>query len=207
MNQTRGSLQAATERKEFTEADTAIKGDLTALVSQAKPQLWLDMTQIAKEMADLGRARPKLTRDEAGGGTDTTARDELLAQLNTDLLTRLRLQDSQMGAFKSFAPLVGQRLLGAFAHGGPMAPLMRTFETSGLAMVHRDETVIPDPQGPYGSTVHTSSGPTEINVYIEGDAALLMGRVRAEIDGRAAQVVRRDLGRSARLILNAPGGR
>jgi hypothetical protein len=46
-----------------------------------------------------------------------------------------------------------------------------------------------------------------INLYVDGDVAPLMRRVRAEIDGRSAAVTSQQLGRAGRVLTAAPGGR
>ncbi len=125
-------------------------------------------------------------------------------QLLGEERARGRMLASQFDVFKSFAPLVAGRVLGTFARG-----LARVPET-GLAMLHKDETVLPDFAGPFRQTARAmvggSSAPPQVTLIVDGNIAPLMGRVRAEIDGRAARVVSEQLGRRSRLIA-AAGGR
>ena len=93
-------------------------------------------------------------------------------------------------------------LVGQFAHGTDFVP------RTGLALVHRGERITPDPEGPYGSRHARGGGPSSppvINLYVDGDIGPLMGKVRAEIDGRAADVTERQIGGSLRRLHYAPG--
>ncbi len=127
---------------------------------------------------------------------------ELLRSQLADERARSRMLATQFDVFKDFAPLAAMRFQGHFARG-----LAEVRET-GLAVIHKGESIGPDPEGPFGSQL-SPSGPGNVQVTLMLDANLtpLMGRVRAEIDGRAAKVVSEQLGRRSRLIASAPGGR
>ena len=94
-------------------------------------------------------------------------------------------------------PLAGMRMVGSFARGG-------VIPQTGLAMVHRDELIVPDPQGPFGSSAGGGAAP-QVTLHVHGDAGPLIRQVTAVVDGRAAQVVSRELGRRQRIIQSAPG--
>lgn len=159
---------------------------------------------LQKEMGDLlaTRVEPQPldpTAGQAGDNSEEIAR--LLREQRDEALKQARVAEAQFDVFQGFAPLAGQRLLGAFLHGG-------TVPQTGPYLLHKDETVLTDPRGPFGSqTAGGDASVPVVNVYLEGDAAPLMSRVRAEIDGRAARVSSRQIGRQQRLVTAAPGGR
>lgn len=89
---------------------------------------------------------------------------------------------------------------GHAAHGGLVG-------RTGLAVVHRDERIIPDPQGPYARRDRTPPAAPQVTVFVDGEPGMLTSKVRAEIDGYAAPVVLRQAGAQARRRRNAPGRR
>lgn len=159
----------------------------------------LERRQLAKTISDLGFVPPTVATPDTPASDNGLA--DLLKQLNDQLRESLAVSNAQFSVFTGFAPLLGQRLVGTFEHGTVRVP------ETGLAMVHRDEQIIPDPNGPYGRAMGVAPAAQQVNVYIEGDMAPFLGKVRAEIDGRAATVTSQQLGRKTRLIASAPGGR
>lgn len=117
-----------------------------------------------------------------------------LAEQNRILLAQLRLGEGQFKVFQRFQPLLAGRLVGSFASGG-------WIPRTGLAMVHEGEYVIPRSPTPQAMPL-TSQGSrsAQVHITLDGDAAALVSRVRAEIDGRAAQVVSEQLGRRVRSL-------
>lgn len=142
-----------------------------------------------KRLYELGH--PAATESEA------EMAELLRGELQTARLTA-SLSESQFGTFQGFFDEFRSQMpfVGSFDHGGRIP-------RTGFARVHRDELIVPDPQGPF--VTQTPAGPTEIKVFIEGDVAPLMKRVRAEVDGRTVQVVNQKLGRSVRQLSVAPG--
>ncbi len=91
---------------------------------------------------------------------------------------------------------------GSFARG------LDEVRTTGLAVIHKGETINTDPKGPFGNQLAgTAPAPVQVTLYVDGNAAPLLKQVRAEIDGRAARVVSEQLGRKARILASAPGAR
>jgi hypothetical protein len=168
-------------------------------------------SQIPGEIAgtDLDAARLVKERDEwkPGGqynpgkgptGTkDTTADTGPLADLFKQQLEQtqaaFRLQSAQFDVFKGFAPLLGMRMIGAFQHGGIVPE-------TGMALVHKGETITPDPAGPYSRP--PLGGELNVTVTLAGDGPItehMVRTARVEADSAAARVkVRTE--RTARLM-------
>jgi len=100
-------------------------------------------------------------------------------------------RSAQGEVFRGFAPILAGRMVGSFARGTDYV-----LET-GLAEVHRGETITPDPQGPFGR--QADQGPPQVTVVIDGDAGPLIKNVRAYVDGRVAKV-NEDQGRRVRQL-------
>lgn len=183
-------------------------GPLAERVGKTLPgsiaDLGLDLKELQIERATWA-AGPKpdsqVEGDATGAVSDNGLADLLKEQLTASQQT-VALQTMQAKVFDDFAPLAYQRLLGSFARGTEG----RSINETGLAVLHKDETVIPDAQGPFGNAL-TRAAPAApiINVYVDGDAGPIVRRIRAEIDGRAAQVVGDQLGRRARRFAIAGG--
>jgi hypothetical protein len=164
------------------------------------------INQMAKEIGQwLGTQAPKITVPDAAGA-DTSREDELnrlKAQLFDEEQRKRRLSEAQFGVFQGFAPMAAQRLLGSFARGIARVP------EDGIAMLHKDETVVPDFAGPFRMTARDMTGgggsPVNVELRLEGDAAHLVRLVDARVDGRVARVSQ-DLGKRSRLMTIAPGG-
>ena len=140
----------------------------------------------------------------AAGADDSELASLLREELDQSNLSR-SLSESQYGVFQGFFDEFRSQLpfVGTYDHG----TYPKTVGRTGFARIHKDEAIVKDPEGPFvNMAAQSAAGPTEIKVYIEGDAAPLMKRVRAEIDGRAVNVVDRQIGRRSRQLAVAPGG-
>lgn len=134
-------------------------------------------------------------------------RDRELAALETeraDAAERsLAISNKLSGVFEGFAPLLGMRMVGAFAHGGVV-------NETGMALVHQGETIITNPEGPYGNRAGGNvngkgGGGGDVSLTIAGDLAPLMRLIDARIAGTAAKVVSQELGAAQRRMTVSPG--
>jgi phage-related protein len=134
----------------------------------------------------------------AGAGPDLSALNALLAQELATAQQALALSQAQFGVFRGFEPLLQGRLVGSFQSGVDFVP------QTGLALVHKGETILPDPSGPAGNraaaTVHTQDGPVQIDLHFEGDSGTLVKLVDARINNQALRVVSDHSGQRARLL-------
>jgi hypothetical protein len=157
-------------------------------IREAKDVMSTEQTSIdmlRKDLDDFKAAGyiPKPQADTSG----TDARDELLKQIGLDSLRNRRLGSFENQALSGFAQMLGMRSIGAFAHGAV------DIKQTGMALLHRGETVVPDPDGPFrnGMTVNRLGGGTGWN----GDVVLAAdGNVAALfklIDMRVERVVGR----------------
>lgn len=162
--------------------------------------VWVNAMQLLNDRSDWAGTQMPVS---ASTLQDQTALNQLLqqqlahSQFTNDLLTQ------QFSAFAGFAPLLEGRLVGSFARGG-------VIPETGLALVHRGETVIPDPQGPYGHQGMGSAGVVEHHhhhhVELRLDDGGLLKVVDQRIADKAPVTVSRKLGTRSRLIRAAPGG-
>jgi hypothetical protein len=125
----------------------------------------------------------------------------LLRQQLDDARRSSALERGQLGALTGFAQLLGGRFVGSFAHGS-----MRVPET-GLALVHRDETITPDPQGPYGSQLAGGGGRFEVDVTVRTAKGEVLELVDARVRQHAGRAASEQTGRRTRVLIAAPGGR
>jgi chemotaxis regulatin CheY-phosphate phosphatase CheZ len=179
------------------------------LVDREIPGEQLNVKTLQLELAEWLNTRiaPRPLDDLASAGQ--SERDAELARLLREQAEErqrnLAISQAQYTVLRDFAQLAGRRVLGSFLHGTDYVP------RTGLYELHEGERVVTNPRGPFGSqlapdpAVAATVAPV-INLYIEGDAAPLMKRVRAEVDGRAARVSSQQIGRQRRLIVAAPGG-
>lgn len=172
-----------------------VPGDLYDGVTQP-------INQMAKEIGDwLGTAAPKITVPDAQNDGRQDEINRLKAQLFDEEQRKRLVAEAQFGAFQGFAPLAAGRLMGSFARGIARVP------HDGVAMLHRDEMVIPSADGPFRMTHREMTGggsPVNVELRLEGDAAHLVRLVDARVDGRVARVSQ-DMGKRARLMTIAPG--
>lgn len=135
--------------------------------------------------------------DQARQPAASSSAGSELADLNAQILAAQqesnRISSQLLGVFTGFAPLVGQRLVGSFAHGGFVGE-------TGMALVHRGEQIIPDPGGPFANTTAAAGGkPPQVVVHVHGDAAPLMKQIQVEVDGKIQRAQMRQ-GRRARVL-------
>ncbi len=191
--------------------DTTILGDLARTLRGLNdtdiPAEQLAVLQIAKDLADLQNTSINF-KPTSTSGTGSDVREGLLQQQRDEAIRALSVSESQRLVIEGFAPLLNARFFGSFARGTD--GVMRVPDT-GMLRVHKDELVQvqSDPAGPFGSqmaTAPTAATAPEIKVYIEGDTAPLMRKVRAEIDGYGVRVAGERIGRHARVLRIAPGG-
>lgn len=134
------------------------------------------------------------------GADDSTTKDLLAAQL-LSARQESALSQAQYGVFAGMLSGLGGPFVGAFAHGGRVP-------RTGLALVHRDEMIQPDPEGPFARSPAAVAGrgeAPEVTLVLSGDAGKLVKLIDARVDGRAAKVTNARLGRQARRISVAPG--
>lgn len=161
-----------------------------------------DRQDVLDEIAEWGgRASP--TVDAARAGTNDSALLALAEQEAERLRRTLSLTTAQFDVLKNFQGPANLRYLGAFAKG------TERVQQTGLAIVHRDETIGPAPNGAYGldqrmAARGAAERPIQIALYVDGDVAPLMRKVRATIDGQVAQISQQQ-GRRSHLLTIAPG--
>lgn len=149
--------------------------------------------------------RAMAARDSAAASDSAAVSDNGLADLykqqRDDALRDLAVQGKQFGVFGGMAPLVGQRLVGAFSHGVDRVP------ETGLAYVHKDERIMPQDYGPYGMDQRSGGGgPVSVTLNFADNSGQLVKLVDARVNGQVARVSQ-DIGRRQRMITVAPGGR
>jgi hypothetical protein len=186
-------------------AEMKDEGDLAnKLTLNDLPQEQLEIARVAKEIGDW-RGTTVILPNISGAATDNTQQiNDLLKQKNDELLKSMALMGQQFSVFQGFAPLVGQRMLGAFAHGG-------IIDEQGMAVVHKHErmTVEPDPQGPFGSQLrgNVHVGGAQLELHLHGGLEGVIGRAVVKQGGKLVTETSQDLGRRTRLLTIAPGGR
>lgn len=194
---TREGLKAYEEELPNAQQTLAgVPGDLYDGVTQP-------INQMAKEIGDwLGTAAPKITVPDAQNDGRQDEINRLKAQLYDEERRKRLVAETQFGVFEGFAPLAAGRLMGSFARGIARVP------HDGVAMLHRDETVVPSFDGPFRMTARDMTGgagsPVNVELRLEGDAAHLVRLVDARVDGKVARVSQ-DMGKRARLMTIAPG--
>lgn len=174
----------------------SVKAGLPGYADQA--QGYEDLQYVGGLLGNWRATLKELTDTKSPDEQDTADQQARIAET---LRQNNLVLGQQLEAFKGFAPLAGMRYVGSFARGIAHVP------HDGLAVLHRDEMVVPDPQGPFGSTVGVAAPGPSIELHLHGDAAALMSQVRAVVDGRAAQVTSQQLGRRQRVLSIAPGSR
>jgi TP901 family phage tail tape measure protein len=162
-------------------------------------------TQEAIEGLGLRIAEAAASIAGSGGGeTENAALTAAKEAMALQDKQNLALSQGETRVFgEMFRELGGRDLpyLGAYMQG---TGGLRVGQT-GFALLHRDEMVVPDTKGPAGSQLAgTATSSHEVNVYVDGDVGPLLGKIRAEVDGKLAKV-NAQMGGDARRRLNAPG--
>jgi hypothetical protein len=193
LGSTRSGLVKFTETLPERERDFANRG-LDAKDERANRQ------DIVDQISQWG-GRAAAARDSSSGAPDDNGLADLYRQQRDDALRDLALQGKQFGVFQGMAPLVGQRLVGAFSHGVDRVP------ETGLAYVHKDERIMPQDYGPYGQDQRNAGGaPVSVQLTFGDNSGQLVRLVDARVNGAVARVSQ-DVGRRQRMITVAPGGR
>lgn len=190
----RTSLRGATSglyadvRERYTMTNDAIQNE-----KDNYTQAWADYKSRRVNIQAMINERDEIPNvPEDSRGKEIEKLKDLATTLNTTLFD----------VFKGFAPLVGMRYVGAFAHGTGD----RVVGETGMALVHADERIIPDPAGPFGTRAgQASGGDTSVQLVVNGELAPLIQLIDARIDGRAPGVVSRELGRRRRVFSTGPG--
>lgn len=154
-------------------------------------QSWTGRVMAARPAADA-------TSDAPGGDNGLA---DLYKTQRDQALKDLAVQGAQFNVFGGMSPLVGQRLVGAFAHGVDRVP------ETGLAYVHKDERIMPQDYGPYGLDQRTSQqmAAPVIQLTFADNSGQLVRLVDARVNGAVAKVSQ-SIGRRQRTLTAAPGG-
>ena len=183
---------------------TVTPGDNTAMttVQERIKSLFDDIrTERDITIGGLQKTRGSITGQ---AGTPTVADNQTLLDLQTQIsqyaLTAMAVQGAQLKQLAGFTPLMAGMVRGSYAKGG-------VIPETGLYLMHRDETVTSDPQGPYNSQLSGGAASHHVELNLHGDLGPLISHVEALVDSRVERVVSKNLGRRTRQITNAPGGR
>lgn len=187
----------------LNDAITSLKDEISSLDQSIIPGELTEIGGLIKEMNEWSGTKIPIPAISSGGGDSQSEIDQLIKDQRDDALRSLALSNAQFSVFQGFAPLAAQRLVGAFAAGGVVPE-------TGLALVHKDERIIPDPAGPFrgnaaSRAARSGGGDTNVALHLHGEVAALMRLVDARVDDRAARVVSEKLGKRSRLIASSPG--
>lgn len=154
-----------------------------------------------QDFKDAGWTPPPEKLDS--GAEAKSERDELLKSIGLDTLAGNRLGQFQGDALTQFAKLLGMRFQGTFAHGAAR------ITESGIALVHRNETIVPDPDGPFrnGMTMNRlrgGGGNGDVYLVAEGDVARLFKLIDLRVERSASRGATQS-GAKVRAIRAAPG--
>jgi len=180
-----------------------IKSRIAALNGPAGYQYEKDVT-----IAGLIKNRNEITGSTSSnpaGTVDTSLTDSLNQQAAALAAENFAVAEAQLKALSSFTPLLG-RMVGSYAGGTYGGTIPQT----GLALVHRGETITPDPQGPYGTQpgmagTSAAVGNIELNLTLNGTLALLAPYIQAVVAKTAAGHVSQQVGVRTRILQGAPG--
>ncbi len=156
-------------------------GGLPAAVSQTN----LDIIGLRRE----GATKPEWQGQQA----------DLVKEQLAQVSRKLAISQAQFEVFKDFAPQVR----GSFAHG------TRRVRETGLYELHRDEQVLTDSRGAYGSQqpARGAAAPNvDVRVIVHGDAAALIDRFDVMVDRKLVRA-KVEQGRRNRMTAAAPGRR
>lgn len=159
-------------------------------------------TQVA--IKDLGLKLQGQDEEEDDGTADELR--ELRHERTLQELAGERLKNAQLGTLKDFLGEFGPQFpfLGAFMQGTGGRRIGR----DGLALVHRDEMVTPDPKGPAGSQLSggaaAQAGPVTVQLVLSDKSGELVRLIDARVDGRVAKIDQ-TIGQRGRQLSVAPG--
>lgn len=195
----RGRLKQGNERER--EIDKAID-KLRYRLYDAKPKQREDIHDQIDKLLDQ---RQQLKRRQRHRDAMLTAAIQLRtgAREQQGYNRHGNLLDGALGpVFGDFMSEMGLPYLGSRAYG----TAGRRVGRDGYALVHRDEQIVPDPQGPAGTV--TSAGPAEVRLVLVENPGAVARIARAEVNGKKAEIVRevdRTIGRRQRQLAGAPG--
>jgi hypothetical protein len=204
-------------RADLENQGTAVGGWQQDLVGRSGGGGWWHdsdetLSDLARQSAAIGDDQlasqlKAMLGGSSGASTAQTLYDQAVALYEeiknvSDQVTGINA--AQNPVFAEFAKEVaGLPYLGGFAHGTRRVP------QTGLALLHRDEQVITDPEGPYGSQIARGGGSTrmsDINLHLHGDIGMIIRQALAEHEGRIVELVDRRLGQRTRQLTYAPNG-
>ena len=192
--------QIDSDLKTLLAAGADFQTQISDITTSGIPNLRLDLRNIADNKTSVGAQAGSSTPT----GPDLAALNQLLGQQLQASYQALAVSQSQYATLAGFAPLLQGRLVGSFASGIDFVP------QTGLALVHRGETITPDPGGPYGNRaaaeVHAAQQPLELTVVLGNNDEPLMKVIRAELNGHALRVVSDHAGQRARLMAGVRRG-
>ena len=175
-----------------------LKDRLSALPNQIRTEMGVTIPSLVRDREDI------LGRYKGGSSSvDQSALNSLLQAQNEALLKSSALKDLQFGVFQGFAPLLAARMQGSFAKGG-------IIPETGMALVHKNERITPDPDGPfkrYGEDSSGVSGDTNVELHLHGGLGDMVEKAVMRHAGKISTMTSERLGRRQRLIASAPGGR
>ena len=171
-----------------------MQGDIQSILGSTLPSAKLGLIALQQSLPES--ERPVLPPAD-GTSADNSQLTDLLRQQNQQLAQAFAVSQSQFATFKNFLPMLPK-----YEHGGLV-------HNTGLALVHEGEWITPNPRGPYGSQIPSSSTShhTNVHLHLEGNAGELMKLVDARVDSRAPHTVSVVQGQRARALGNAPGGK
>lgn len=146
---------------------------------------------------------PALNRDTSQTDADKDRLTELKKQAGIEKLTAALLASTQTGVLTNFAQNIGLRYLGAFAHGTKLVG------ETGIALVHKGESITPDPSGPFRNGMNSGGTNTQPIVYVDlvfrDRAGQLVELVDQRVRAVAPNEVSRTMGQRTRVIRSSPG--
>jgi hypothetical protein len=170
------------------------------VTGQSIPDLLQQLIQLRQDMKQwMSPIKPA----SASAANNAQAAADLRQQQLENTVATQQSALAQFGAFQSFAPLLGQRLIGTFAQGGLISK-------SGMALVHKGETIVTDPDGGFRGRRVTGVGsdtPMEVTLILQGRAGELVELVDARIEKTAARVVTKQVGRGTSNLRALRGGK
>lgn len=179
------------------------EGDMKTEIANRINQLFDDVrTTKNVTIPQLEQNRNSISGSTAAGAASTVDNSlalSLAVQSAANAAADNAVLAAQLKTLQGFTPLLGQ-MVGSFAGGG-------VIPQTGYALVHRDETITPDPQGPFGSSIsgssHGSGGkpaPIELTVVLSGPLAPLSQFIDARIQSSAQRTVSQQTGFRTRVI-------